>query len=70
LLKLLVKKLLRKQGGTYSRLEILILISRAFAGILDKVGKWEVILVFVVLYLSFLYQRVRKESYSFDTIEE
>ncbi len=34
-----VKKLLRKQGGTYSRLEILILISRAFAGILDKVGK-------------------------------
>ena len=48
-----VKKLLRKQGGTYSRLEILILISRAFAGILDKVGKWEVILVFVVLYLGF-----------------
>jgi len=55
LLKPLVKKLLRKQGGTCSKLEILILISRAFAGILDKVGRWEVILVLVVLYLGFLY---------------
>jgi len=53
--KSLVKKLLRKQGGTCSKLEILILISRAFAGILDKVGRWEVILVLVVLYLGFLY---------------
>jgi len=55
LLKPLVKKLLRKQGGTYSKLEILILISKASAGILDKVGRWEVILVLVVLYLGFLY---------------
>ena len=28
-------------------------ISRAFAGILDKVEKWEVILVFIMLYLGF-----------------
>jgi len=70
LLKPLVKKLLRKQGGTYSKLKILILISKASAGILDKVGKWEVILVFVVPYLGFLYQKVRKESYFLDTIEE
>jgi hypothetical protein len=70
LLKLLVKKLLRKQGGTYSKLEILILISRAFAGILDKVGRWEVILVFCSALPGFLYQKVRKESYFLDTIEE
>ena len=39
LLKLLIKKLLRRQGGTYSKLEILILISKASPGFLNKSRK-------------------------------
>jgi len=47
-----------------------VLISRAFAGILDKVGRWEVILVFCSALPGFLYRKIRKKFYFLDTIEE
>jgi len=69
-LKLLVKKLLRKQGGTYSKLGILISIPKASPGFLNKSRKIGGNPNFCSALPGLLYQKVRKESYFLDTIEE
>ena len=62
--------LLRKQGGTYSKLKILISIPKASPGFLNKSRKMGGNPNFCSALPGFLYQKVRKESYFLDTIEE
>ncbi len=53
LVKAFSKEVVKKTGRHLFQIGDFDFNFQGFAGVLDKVGRWEVILVFVVLYLGF-----------------